>query len=61
MMPSFATLLSTAALVALAQAHGVLVVAQGEKGSPNSVGFQGKFENKSSRQEKRNEQGEGSS
>jgi len=43
-MPSFATLLSTAALLALAQAHGVLVVAQGEKGSPNSVGFQGKSE-----------------
>ncbi|KAH7040863.1 uncharacterized protein B0I36DRAFT_234412 [Microdochium trichocladiopsis] len=39
-MPSFASLLSTAALVALAQAHGVLLNAQGDAGSPASIGFQ---------------------
>ncbi|KXJ97325.1 hypothetical protein Micbo1qcDRAFT_156152 [Microdochium bolleyi] len=39
-MPSFASLLSTAALVALAQGHAVFLNAQGETGSPASRGFQ---------------------
>ncbi|KAI1100829.1 hypothetical protein F4804DRAFT_32907 [Jackrogersella minutella] len=38
-MPSFLSILSLASLLALTQAHGVLLNAQGIAGSPASVGF----------------------
>lgn len=38
-MQYFSSLLSLSALLALANAHGVLLAAQGIKGSPTSVGF----------------------
>ncbi|OTA89066.1 hypothetical protein M434DRAFT_79846 [Hypoxylon sp. CO27-5] len=38
-MPSFSSILSLTSLLALAQAHGVILNAQGIDGSPASVGF----------------------
>ena len=35
------SILYSAALLSLANAHGVILAAQGEAGSPASVGFQG--------------------
>lgn len=37
------SLLCSAALLALANAHGVILAAQGVAGSPASVGFQGEI------------------
>jgi len=37
------SVLYTAALLSLANAHGVIINAQGDAGSPASVGFQGPY------------------
>lgn len=42
-MSSLLRVLSFAAFAGLTQAHGVILGAQGIKGSPESVGFQGKL------------------
>lgn len=42
----YSSILPLAAIFSLAKAHGVILAAQGDAGSPPSVGFQGKpFQN----------------